>query len=146
MNVPVPNVYSSPPDQALISAYEKLLFENADDKVVLGREIIASDLSCLTSNGWLALSIVKEFLEVFNKQSSETLVLVLNDLIALGKKSSILTSIRPNTVGNVSNIRGYSEVFVQTISGILVIFCAEYVRMNYTRCSEAEYCWNTIVC
>ena len=86
VSVPVPNVYCSPPDQALISAYEKLLFENADDKVVLGREIIASDLSCLTSNGWLTLSIVKEFVGVFNKQSSETLVLVLNDLIGLEQK------------------------------------------------------------
>ena len=83
VKVPVPNVYCTPPDQVFITAYEKLLFKNTDDKVVLGKEIIASDLSCLTSNGWLTLSMMREFVELFNKQSSETLVLVLNDLIGL---------------------------------------------------------------
>ena len=77
------NVYCTPPDQVFITAYEKLLFENTDDKVVLGKEIIASHMSCLTSNGWLTLSMMREFVELFNKQSSETLVLVLNDLTGL---------------------------------------------------------------
>ena len=83
VTVSVPNAYCTPPDQVLITAYEKLLLENADGKVVLGNEIIASDLSCLTSDGWLTLSMMKGFVELFNKQSSETLVLVLNDLIGL---------------------------------------------------------------
>ena len=83
VKVPVPNVYCTPPDQVFIRAYEKLLLENTDDKVVLGKEIIASDLSCLTSNGWLTLSMIRGFVELFNKQSSETLVLVFNDLIGL---------------------------------------------------------------
>ena len=65
------------------TAYEKLLLENADGKVVLGNGIIASDLSCFTSDGWLTLSMMKEFVGLFNKQSSETLVLVLNNLIGL---------------------------------------------------------------
>jgi hypothetical protein len=45
---------------------------------------------------------------------------------------------------NISNIRGYSEVFARNISGILVAFCAEYVGINYTRYSEAEFCRNAI--
>jgi hypothetical protein len=40
--------------------------------------------------------------------------------------------------------RGYSEVFAGDISGILVVFCAEYVGINYARYSEAEYRRNTI--
>ena len=52
---------------------------------MLGKEIVASDLSCLTSNGWLTISMMREFVELFNKQSSETLVLVLNDFIGLGR-------------------------------------------------------------
>ena len=53
------------------------------------------------------------------------------------------TSIPRNTGRNIGNIRGYSEVFARNISGILVVFCSEYVGINYTRYSEAEYCRNT---
>jgi hypothetical protein len=85
LNVPVPSENCTPPDQLLIAAYEKLLFENTNGRVVIGKEIIASDLSSLTSNGWLTLSIMKRFAELLNTQSSQTLILVLNDLIGLNQ-------------------------------------------------------------
>ena len=112
VKVPVPNVYCTPPDQVFITAYEKLLFENTDDKVVLGKEIIASDLSCLTSNGWLTLSMMREFVELFNKQSSETLVLVLNDLIGL-ERIQITKLLAKEKITFIMNIgRNGTETFV----------------------------------
>ena len=64
LNLPAPSENCTPPDQLLIAAYEKLLFENTNDRVVIGKEIIASDLSSLTSNSWLTLSIMKRFAEL----------------------------------------------------------------------------------
>ena len=61
----------------------------------------------------------------------------------LGEKSNIPTSIPRNTVRNISNILGYSGIFARNISVILIVFCAEYVGIRYTRYSEAEYCSNT---
>ncbi len=64
---------------------KSFFFENTNGRVVIGKEIIASDLSSLTSNGWLTLSIMKRFAELLNTQSSQTLILVLNDLIGLNQ-------------------------------------------------------------
>ena len=67
----------------------------------------------------------------------------LISLTSLGEKSNIPTSILRNTVRNISNILGYSGIFARNISVILIVFCAEYVGIRYTRYSEAEYCSNT---
>ena len=39
LNVPVPNENCSPPDKLLIAAFKKLLFENNNDRVVLGKDV-----------------------------------------------------------------------------------------------------------
>jgi hypothetical protein len=47
-----------------------------------------------------------------------------------------------------TDILGYSGVcfeYYQNTTIILVVFCAEYVGINYARYSEEEYCRNTIV-
>jgi hypothetical protein len=69
----------------LITKYEDLLFQNTDDKVVLGKTILASDLSTLTASGWLSLPIILQYAEILNNQDSETRVVVLNHYIGLEK-------------------------------------------------------------
>lgn len=64
MNVPVPSKNCKPPEQHLIVKYESLLFQNTNDKVLLGKSVVASDLSSLTSNGWLTLSLMQGFAEI----------------------------------------------------------------------------------
>ena len=66
--------------------------------------------------------------------------IILNTAVALRKKSNIPSSILWNTVRNITNIWGYSAIFLQNIVGILVIFGAEYVGIKRTRYSVSEYC------
>ena len=61
----------------------------------------------------------------------------------LGEKSDIPSSIRRNTVRNITDIPGYSVIFPWNIFAIRVIFRPEYVGINYTTYSEAEYYRNT---
>ena len=63
--------------------FESLLFQSTDDKVVLNRTILASDLSVLTVNKWLNLSIIQGFLDIANEQSTDTKAFILNSLIGL---------------------------------------------------------------
>ena len=63
--------------------------------------------------------------------------------ISLGEKSDIPSSIRRNTVRNITDIPGYSVIFPWNIFAIRVIFRPEYVGINYTTYSEAEYYRNT---
>ena len=72
-----------PPDADRMKEFESLLFQNTDDKVVLNRTILASDLSVLTVNKWLNLSIIQGFLDIVNEQSTDTKAFILNSLIGL---------------------------------------------------------------
>jgi hypothetical protein len=82
---PNTNENCPPIDQLLITNYEDLLFQNTDNKVVLGKTILASDLSTLTASGWLSLPIIQQFAEILNNQDFETRVVVLNHYIGLEK-------------------------------------------------------------
>ena len=59
------------------------IFLNTDGRVVLNGNILTSDLSVLTGNNWLNLSIIQGFLDIINEQSTDTKAFILNSLIGL---------------------------------------------------------------
>ena len=68
-----------------LGVYQKLLFGNADDKVVINKGILTSDLATLTSNRWLNIAMINGFIDLLNAHHHNTMtaVFMLNDLLIL---------------------------------------------------------------
>ena len=78
-----PNENCQPPSDALLHLFAHKLFENYDDRVVLDKTILASDLGTLTGDNWLTLSIIQGFVKILNEQHAHTKVFVLNNLMGI---------------------------------------------------------------
>ncbi|CAH3198945.1 unnamed protein product [Porites evermanni] len=80
---PLPNHQCALP--GFLDVYQKLLFGNADDKVVINTGILTSDLANLTSNRWLNIAMINGFIDLLNAHHHNTMtaVFMLNDLLML---------------------------------------------------------------
>ena len=80
---PLPNHQCALP--GFLDVYQKLLFGNADDKVVINKGILTSDLTTLTSNRWLNIAMINGFIDLLNAHHHNTMtaVFMLNDLLIL---------------------------------------------------------------
>ena len=80
---PLPNHQCALP--GFLDVYQKLLFDNAADKVVINTGILTSDLANLTSNRWLNIAMINGFIHLLNAHHHNTMtaVFMLNDLLML---------------------------------------------------------------
>ena len=80
---PLPNHQCALP--GFLDVYQKLLFGNADDKVVIKTGILTSHLANLTSNRWLNIAMINGFIDLLNAHLHNTMtaVFMLNDLLML---------------------------------------------------------------
>ena len=99
--VKAPNEYCLPPN-GLLEEYEKLIFQNSEDSVVLNRTMVSSDLATLSGRSWLSLAVIQGVLDIVNSQSSDTRAFILNDLIGL--KGSALQKLVQTQNGKIKFI------------------------------------------
>ena len=80
---PLPNHQCALP--GFLDVYQKLLFDNAADKVVINTGILTSDLANLASNRWLNIAMINGFIHLLNAHHHNTMtaVFMLNDLLML---------------------------------------------------------------
>ena len=79
----LPNEHCQSP--GFLDGYKKLIFAYDDNKVVLGKATLSSDLATLTSNNWLNTATIQCFVDLLNadNNNAETAVLILHDLVSL---------------------------------------------------------------
>ena len=80
---PLPNSKCVPP--GFLESFKKLLFENKNDRVVIDKAILASDLGTLTGNNCLNIATTQGFINLLNANdvNMETAAFILNDLLQL---------------------------------------------------------------
>ena len=97
-----------------LGVYQKLLFGNADDKVVINKGILTSDLATLTSNRWLNIAMINGFTDLLNAHHHNTMtaVFMLNDLLILndvglqGHARSVMRGKQIKAIFFVINVAG----------------------------------------
>lgn len=82
---PLPNSQCVQP--GFLESFKKLLFENKNDRVVIGKAIVVSDLGTLTSHNCLNIATTQGFIDLLNANdfNMETAVFILNDLLQLNQ-------------------------------------------------------------
>ena len=108
---PLPNSKCVPP--GFLESFKKLLFENKNDRVVIDKAILASNLGTLTCNNWLNIATTQGFIDLLNANdfNMETAAFILNDLLQLNQ-TEILKYARTVRRGRAINY----IVFVITVA------------------------------
>ena len=84
LNIPPPLPNSQCVQPGFLESFKKLLFENKNDRVVIDKAILASDLGTLTCN-CLNIATTQGFINLLNANdfNMETASFILNDLLQL---------------------------------------------------------------
>ena len=117
---PLPNSQCVQP--GFLESFKKLLFKNKDDRVVIDKAILASDLGTLTCNNCLNIATTQGFINLLNANdvNMETAAFILNDLLQL-IQTDILKSARTVRHGRAINY----IVFVINAAGNIKQTCVE---------------------
>ncbi|CAB3983004.1 Zinc finger SWIM domain-containing 3 [Paramuricea clavata] len=66
-----------------LESFKELIFNNSNDKVVLGKSVLSEDLATLTCQRWLNINVIGQYADILNSYNTETRTFILNRLIGL---------------------------------------------------------------